>query len=68
MCGSVRLVEDDENLIYLRCDNHEHENFHKDSIHELFWPIEETHVHSVKPPDKPVRWTYEEIKEWETIR
>ena len=44
MCGVTREVDDFPMLIILRCDDHNWDGFHRDSIHNLYWPMEETPV------------------------
>lgn len=56
MCGETREIDDFPMLIILRCDDHDFDpDYHRDSIHNVFWPIEEAGVFAPIPILPPIR-------------
>lgn len=55
MCGMTKEIDDFPMLIILRCDDHEFDpDYHRDSIHNVYWPIEEAGVREVIPILPPI--------------
>lgn len=55
MCGRTKLLDEPDGFIVLRCDDHDYDpDYHRDSIYNVFWPIEEAGVFAPIPILPPI--------------